>query len=412
MNRSSCRLALWICGGITLATITVPVSTNAQQAGQTIQDVDQRAAIRFAVFNVALNRNEAGSLNRELMTGVSPQAKQLAEVIQRARPHVILLNEIDFDAKGESIKLFCENYLAVEQNGQTAIHYEHRYTAPVNTGLDSGMDLNRDGRRGTAYDAFGYGAFAGQYGMAVLSQWPIDHDQVRTFQNFLWQDMPDAKLPVVPDTGQPYYPQDVIQRFRLSSKSHWDVPIQLEGRTIHLVCAHPTPPIFDGPEDRNGRRNHDEIRLIADYISGQADYLYDDQGQPGGLSAGDLFVIAGDMNADPNDGDSLHHAARLLLNQPRVNSELVPTSRGGVEASQQSGGANRQHRGDPAADTGDFSDEDIGNLRIDYVLPCRELRLLGGGVFWPGRGEPGHQLNGASDHHLVWIDVMVEKATK
>ena len=41
----------------------------------------------------------------------------------------------------------------------------------------------------------------------------------------------------------------------------------VKGKTFHLLASHPTPPVFDGDEDRNGKRNHDEVRLIADYIN-------------------------------------------------------------------------------------------------------------------------------------------------
>ncbi|MDP1562208.1 MAG: endonuclease/exonuclease/phosphatase family protein [Pirellulaceae bacterium] len=53
--------------------------------------------IRFATFNMALERREAGALTAELRTGQSQQAKRLAEIIQLVRPDVLLLNEIDRD---------------------------------------------------------------------------------------------------------------------------------------------------------------------------------------------------------------------------------------------------------------------------------------------------------------------------
>ena len=60
------------------------------------------------------------------------------------------------------------------------------------------------------------------------------------------------------------------------------------------------PSCYSGPEDRNGKRNHDEIRFWADYIGGRVDpsYIYDDAGLHGGIR-GEYFVIVGDMNADP-----------------------------------------------------------------------------------------------------------------
>ena len=54
------------------------------------------------------------------------------------------------------------------------------------------------------------------------------------------------------------------------------------GKDGLLLVAHPTPPVFDGPEDRNGRRNFDEIPLLGDYVTGRSGYIYDDDGGRGG----------------------------------------------------------------------------------------------------------------------------------
>lgn len=104
----------------------------------------------------------------------------------------------------------------------------------------------------------------------------------------------------LPGSDSPWYSQEEQAVLRLSSKSHWDVPIQIDGKTIHVLASHPTPPVFDGLEDRNGKRNYDEIRFWADYVTpGKGDYIYDDQGRVGGLTPGSSFVIMGDQNADP-----------------------------------------------------------------------------------------------------------------
>ena len=163
--------------------------------------------------------------------------------------------------------------------------------------------------------------------------------------------------------------------------------------------------MFDGPEDRNGARNHDEIRLWADYIDpARSAYLVDDRGRSGGLADGARFIIAGDHNADPLDGDSAQHAMDQLLQHTRIDARHVPTSCGAAEAALRDGGANRDQRGDPAADTGNFGPR-VGNLRIDYVLPSKGLRVMGQGVFWPCAGQLGHAWLDASDHRLVWLDV-------
>jgi hypothetical protein len=186
--------------------------------------------------------------------------------------------------------------------------------------------------------------------------------------------------------------------------------------------SHPTPPTFDGPEDRNGLRNHDEIRFWADYVSPRrkrAAYIYDDEGRYGGLPRGASFVIAGDQNADPEDGDSVDAAIDQLLRHPRV-VDPEPTSAGGAEAVDQ-GGANLAHDGDPALDTADFGDVGPfgpGNLRVDYVLPSKGTKVVGSGIFWPVDADPLYYLTGdydpvrwpftgvpTSDHRQVWVDV-------
>lgn len=229
-------------------------------------------AVRFATFNASLNRGTQGALVSDLSTPDNTQAKNAAETIQRVDPDVLLINEFDYVESGAAVRLFLRNYLAVGQNGAKPVRYRYHFTAPVNTGVASGLDL--DGRNGAvttpgsdAYgqDAYGYGWFPGQYGMAVLSKYPIDTRAVRTFQRFLWRDMPGNIMPT------DYYSAEAQAVLRLSSKSHWDVPVCV-GRsaedTVHFLVSHPTPPTFDGTEDRNGRRNHDEIRLWADYIGG------------------------------------------------------------------------------------------------------------------------------------------------
>ncbi|WP_197321246.1 endonuclease/exonuclease/phosphatase family protein [Saccharomonospora sp. NB11] len=370
-------------------------------------DPGERHPVRFATFNASLNRAAEGELLADLSTGDDEQARAVAEVIQRSRPDVLLLNEFDYVGGGAAVDAFRENYLSVSQNGAAPIEYPYAFTAPVNTGVPTGHDLNRDGVVDGPDDAHGFGEFPGQYGMVVLSRHPIDTDEVRTFQTFRWKDMPDALLPDDVDTPEPgdWYSPEVLETLRLSSKSHWDVPVRVGKRTVHVLAAHPTPPSFDGPEDRNGTRNHDEIRFWADYVTpGKGGYIYDDDGNRGGLPAGERFVVVGDYNADPFDGDSTADAARTLLDAPRVH-DTRPASVGAVVAGLLQGGANRDHRGPAQLDTADFSDDQPGNLRVDYVLPSRGMPVIGDGVFWPVPGTRLARLNDASDHHLVWVDL-------
>ncbi|MFE2042897.1 endonuclease/exonuclease/phosphatase family protein [Streptomyces sp. NPDC059477] len=414
------RTALVSLAGAALAgTAAVPAaaSTTASSVSAAASGGGSRASVRFATFNASLNRSAQGALISDLSTPGNTQARNAAETIQRVDPDVLLINEFDHDADGTAAALFVRDYLAVGQSGARAVRYPYRFTAPVNTGVASGVDL--DGRGGAvttpgsdAYgqDAFGYGWFPGQYGMLVLSKFPIDTRAVRTFQRFLWRDMPGHLLPA------DHYGAEARAVLRLSSKSHWDVPVRIGRETVHFLVSHPTPPTFDGPEDRNGRRNHDEIRLWADYISGgrRGAYLYDDKGVRGGLRPGSRFVIAGDQNADPYDGDSYGGAILQLLDHPGLRLPArPPASAGGAEAARLQGGANAPHRGDAAYDTADFNDVAPGNLRVDYVLPSKGLTPAGNGVFWPTSDDPLYRLVGdgrtvpTSDHRLVWQDIRV-----
>ncbi|MES2707849.1 MAG: endonuclease/exonuclease/phosphatase family protein [Verrucomicrobiota bacterium] len=375
------------------------------------------AKVRFATYNTSLFRPSAGALIAELNnpSGGSPNIAdihRIAEAIQRTAPDVLLVNEFDWDANGDALRLFHDNFLAAAQKpGLTPLNYPYRYTAPPNTGVSSGFDLDNAGgvvsTPGTeAYgnDCFGFGTFPGQYGLAVYSKFPIDTARLRSFQFFLWKDMPGSRL-LLP-TGNPsllaYYTAAERDVLRLSSKTHLDVPIDLGGGILaHLLVSHPTPPTFDAAEDKNGKRNHDEIRLWADYIDpAKSAYIYDDKGTRGGLPPGARFVIEGDSNADPFDGDSLPGAARQFTRNPLINNTFVPVSAGGAAF-----GGNGQI-GSSSQDTAAFS----GGLRVDYVLPSAAgFSIQTGGVFWPGPSDPLRAVvsdSDPSDHHLVWLDLI------
>lgn len=109
----------------------------------------------------------------------------------------------------------------------------------------------------------------------------------------------------------------------MSLKTHADLPIDIDGTIIHILVAHPTPPSFDGPEQRNKKRNFGEIRVRADYVANTADYLYDDTGTKGGRLTGENFVILGDYNSDPLDGDSYPGAIDQLLTSPPCRGHLA-----------------------------------------------------------------------------------------
>lgn len=380
----------------------VPTSTPAPTQG----------ALRIATYNASLNSDEAGGLMQRLQ-GEDDDARKVAAVLQQVRPDIVLINEFDYVADGSAADLFQRRWLERPQaGGGDALHYPYRYLAPVNTGVQSGLDLDNNGTvggtgRDRGNDAWGYGLHPGQYGMLLLSRYPIDAAAARTFQLLKWSAMPDATRPRDPATGAYFHSDAVWSQLRLSSKSHWDVPVRTPQGVLHVLASHPTPPAFDGPERRNVARNRDEIHFWNAYLApaGHENWLCDDAGTCGGLAADARFVILGDLNNDPVDGSGDHSVITELLEHPRVLRMTTPRSDGAVEAAAAEGGANAAHRGASAHDTGSFGPR-VGNLRIDYVLPSVGQRVTGNGVFWPPSSSPQAAIVDGTDHRLVWVDVL------
>src|SRR5918992_1711154 len=262
--KSRFRRVACLLGAIGLAATASPAAFADDDRRGDGGDRGDRGTVRYATFNASLNRYRHGQLVEELADpSIRPagdrQIRTVAEIIQRVRPDVLLVNEFDFDDEGRggtsrSAELFQDNYLSESQNGARPIRYRYRFTAPSNTGIPSGFDLDNNGQvvttpgtLGYGNDAYGFGDFSGQFGMTVYSRYPIVRRDVRTFQHFLWKDMPGARLPDDPQTPQPrdWYSPAELAVFRLSSKSHWDVPIRVRGNVVHFLTSHPTPPVFD-----------------------------------------------------------------------------------------------------------------------------------------------------------------------
>ncbi|SMF57184.1 endonuclease/exonuclease/phosphatase family protein [Pseudobacteriovorax antillogorgiicola] len=346
--------------------------------------------IRIATFNLW------DVQAKDLQSGSDPRLKKAAAMIQSVQPDIILLNEIAYDQNNNGQR-FADGFLAKSQGiNLKPISYRSLAT-PSNTGVHSGFDFDNNGKivsdpyinpREYGNDAWGFGEFPGHYALAVLvrKDLKILESQVRSFQKFLWKDLPGAMKPVDPKTGKSWYNAEEWLQFRLSSKTHLDVPVQLGDDTIlHVLASHPTPPVFDGEEDRNGARNHDEIRFWAEYINGQR-FITDDAGRRGGLPENAAFVILGDLNADPNDGDSIGNPMkRWLLSHPRILDYKPKLA--------------RYHDRTRFGYADDDDDTASWALRVDYVLPSDNFLVNQGAVEWDAS---------VSDHGLVWLEITVK----
>lgn len=318
--------------------------------------------IRIATYNTELQRDGPGLFLRDLVRGTDPQIDAVLRVIVAADADVLALQGIDYDLTGEALRRFAK-----------AAGYPHSFARRPNTGLPTTFDMDGDGRLGGPRDAQGYGRFSGQGGMAILSRFPIEAERAQDLSDLLWINMPDALLPE--QNGTPFPSVEALAAQRLSTTGHWIVPLAGPAGPFDLLTFHATPPVFDGPEDRNGKRNHDEIRLWAHVLSGAV-----------GTASMGAFVIAGDANLDPEDGDGIKTAIRSLLALPQLQD---PAPRG--------------HAG---TDTVDWSDPIPGDLRVDYVLPSTHFTVVDSGVIWPEPEDPmAATVALASRHRLVWVDL-------
>ncbi|WP_134726263.1 endonuclease/exonuclease/phosphatase family protein [Paracoccus luteus] len=324
--------------------------------------------LRVATWSPDLTRKGPGLLLRDIRSGKDEQVAAAVQVIAAADADVLLLTGFDWDHDGLALSAFAELL------GKAGAPYPHRFAGQPNAGVASGLDLDGDGRLGTADDAQGFGMFTGEGGMAVLSRLPLG--PVTDHSAALWRDLPGNLMPPAPP--------EVAGAQRLSSVAHWQVPVMAGDTPLTLLAWAATPPVFDGPEDRNGRRNHDEAAFWLDRL-------------PAGR-----FVLLGDANLDTVDGDGRPQALAALMAR---TTDPLPRSDGGAAAPQT--GANATHKGDPALDTADWADADgPGNLRVDYVLPSPDLTVTDAGVLWPAPGQPlADTVAAASRHRLVWVDL-------
>lgn len=299
--------------------------------------------LRLAFWNADLSRKGPGLLLQEIARAKDPQIAQARAVIEELDADVLVLGDIDYDAESAALAAL---------NAGLPRPYTHLTSLRPSTGIPSGLDLDGNGRSDEARDAFGFGLFPGQGGMAILSRLPLA-PEARDFSGFLWRDLPGADLPPLPDGAAAVLP--------LSTTGHHETGVSLpDGQTLRLLTWHATTPAFDGAEDRNGRRNHDETAFWTRLLDGALPY------PPPSAP----FVLIGQANADPDKGDGRPAAIRALLADPRLQNPL-------------------------SGDTVDYGGT-IGPLRTDYILPSAELRITGAGV------DPATP---ASRHRPIWVQI-------
>ena len=293
-------------------------------------------------------------LLRDLRKGEDTELMAAQAVIAHLAPDILLLTDFDYDYDGLALAALAEQ-----------LDYPHTFARRPNTGMQTDLDLDGNGRFGEARDAQGYGRFSGDGGMAILSRYAIAPDDVMDLSDVLWRDVKGAVLPTTMTS-------DVAAVQRLSTSGHWIVPVATPAGLVTLLAYAATPPVFDGPEDRNGLRNRDELRLWTHVLDGVF-------GPPP-----NSFVIAGNANLDPDAGDGLRGAMRDFLADPRLQDPL------------------------PAIPTAYWPDlPELGELRVSYVLPSHDWQVVDAGVAAPAPDDPSRvdRALGAGPHWLVWVDI-------
>ncbi|MBX2858682.1 MAG: endonuclease/exonuclease/phosphatase family protein [Cellvibrionaceae bacterium] len=395
---------------------------------------------------IAKWKNQSATASEVKLAERIIQIRNVAAIIQKNRPDVLLLNEFNNDGIGEdkrAIAGFHSNYLQVAQslnsvdggNLLAPITYPFMESYATNTGLASGVDLTRNGYDPQdPNDAYGFGYYHGHYAFALFSKFAIDTENTRTFQGFKRKDLPGVTKPVVNvctlekplpanvACGDNWFTEAAWQQLRLSSKNHVDAPIQIPTAagsiTLHVLLSHPTPPAFDTFSDNNKIRNSEENAFWQYYIGGEAK-LYDDAGIHGGFR-GDYFVIMGDLNADAyfsTGTDSRFAGLRRLMQDEHVHQEVsavtgkfAPTSMGG------------KNEGNPGQHPFPQSRTSTFGARADYCVPSANLTVRETGVYWPSEGEAGRRLINdtrlgergsdkevSSDHRLVWVTIALDQ---
>ncbi len=288
----------------------------------------------------------------------------MRDLIAAARPDVLLLLRFDYDLDGAALAAFAERL------AEAGHPMAHRFALRPNSGWATGLDLDGDGRTGTPDDAQGFGRFAGEGGMAILSRLPVDAAAARDHSDFLWRDLPGALIPE--RDGRPFPSAEVFDVQRLASTGFWQLPVATaSGQSLTLLAWHAGPPVFGGPEERNRRRNHDETAFWTQLLDGNLP-------MPPPSAP---FVLMGSSNLDPEAGDGMHAAMQALIAHPALQDPMPIGTRPGTDA--------------PSAATAHWP-RGPGALRVSYLLPSAALDVVDGGLIWP---------DGDASHALVWVDI-------
>ena len=357
--------------------------------------------VRIAQFNL----REMSTA--KLLDGADEQAGAAAEVIARFAPDIISINELQFDIEGipslgspgapsstqpgtfdggaGNAKRLADRVAAVN----AAAAFPHTAITLGNSGFTwAGPTLGNP-----SFVLRGWGDWPGRFNSAILTKFPIAYDKIRVINEFAWDALPGnsiEKMKTAIGTGVP-------AGFPLFEKGIVVVPVEVApGALLYMVMHHPVAPAF---EAINPYRHFDELQGLKLFLDGKLPGV-----EP--LPAGAKFVLIGDLNADPEDGDSLDGGIEPILSHPALNV-FFPSGAG----TKGKNGQYNTYLSGCGKDDGSTVDDPTTKfqMQLDYVLPSKTFGAAKvGEVFFPDfqAQKADFQLAcKASDHRLVYVDV-------
>ncbi len=311
----------------------------------------------MATLHADLIRKGPALLLRDLERGKDKQVAALRMLVKTIQPDILFLTKVDFDLEHRTGSALKE-----------ALGFKHMFTRAPNSMTPTALDLDGDGRAG---DRQAWVRYAGEGGMLLLSQHPVE--LAYHLNDLLWKDAPNAAMPVN-EHGAPFPSAEAQGVQKLVSQGLWIVTVTPEILPpLTLVLFHNQTPAFDGPEDLNGLRNSAQLGLLSAVMD--EDY---------GTFPKDRFILMGNANLDPNDGDGERAAISALLADKRLQ-DAKPVSESGDHV------------------TANW--EKYGSMRVSYVLPSTDWSIAQAGVVWPNDGPLRAAAEQASRHRMVWVDV-------
>lgn len=358
--------------------------------------------VRLAHFNVRELSTD------KLLDAADEQASAAAEILGRFDADIVSINEIQYDIQGipslsmpgapatatpggfdggaDNARRLADRVAAA---GATE-GYAHTLLTVGNSGF------YWEGSGGSQWFVLrGWGEYEGRFNTAVLSRYPILGDQVRVIADFAWESLPGNTIAQM----QSEIGESVPAGFPLFEKSLNVVPIQIDDEVVHLVMLHPVAPAFD---PINTYRNFDELQGLRMFLDGTL------PGVPG-LPDGAKFVVVGDLNADPEDGDSFDTAVSQILTHPSLATPVFPTAAGSKGLN---GPFNTYLSGCGRDDGSTVSDPTTRfQLQLDYILPSATIGApLASFLFFPDHLSARADFDlacRASDHRMLYLDLAI-----